>query len=1195
MDYRDDQGKDPSGGGKTAPGLEHGRGKAPPSDPEGLKAFREFWPTSFAVDHRISILVLLLLITVGGMFAYGGIPKESFPELEIPMIAVNTVYPGVSPADMETLVTRPLEEELNTISDLKELTSTSVEGYSSIVAEFETTVDLKTALQNVREKVDLARPELPEDAEEPSILEFNFEDVPIMQVNLAGEYGLVRLKEIGEELQDRLEQIPTVLRVELRGGLEREVKVDVDLAKLQFYGLALQDVIDAVRGENVNIPGGSIDVGSFKYLVRVDGEFEDPSVIGDLVVSTEEGRAIYIRDLAEVEFGFAERESFARLDGNPVVTLDIVKRTGENIIETSDAVKAVIAGMEAELPPSTVVKITSDMSEDIEMMVSSLENNIVSGLLLIVAVLFFFLGVRTSFFVALSIPTSMFLSFILLALLDVSMNMVVLFSLILALGMLVDNAIVVVENTYRFVEEGWDRVTASKKAPAEVAMPVIASTATTVAAFAPLMFWPGIVGEFMGYLPLTLIITLSSSLFVALVIVPVLTSMYLKLDWEPRKPMTRAARRTVLGGSIVFFLVVAAMNWLTALLLALAAAAAYFGHVLVMDRLAHRFQRGGMTWILRTYERQLRWALDHRLLMLAGSAAVLLVTFMAYGRFNVGVEFFPESIPPKQVMVEVEAPVGTRAEFTNAVAERLEEEVMTFDGFRDAESVVATVGGGGGSFMDGGPSGPEAGRVTIQFVDFQDRSTDVFATLAALQADVGKDLAGVEITVDKADEGPPTGAPVNIEIIGEEPEVLKDLSDQLVLTLQNSPVFQKLVGLESDLSDARQELSVAVDREKAALYGLSTSDVGMAIRGAINGTEAAKYRTGNDEYDIIVRLAPEWRQDLNALQDLTVMNEGTQVPLVSVADWEVGEGLGSIRRKDLDRVATVTADVGAGYNSNAVLAEVQGTLGTFQASLPPGYTLRYTGENQEQAEASEFLAGAFGMALALIALILISQFNSVVKPAIILSSVIMSTVGVFFGLMVFKMPFVIIMTGVGVISLAGIVVNNAIILIDYIDILRDRDGMNRREALVQGGKTRFRPVILTASTTALGLVPLAIGLNFDFLGLFRELNPDFYWGGDQAAWWGPMAVAVIVGILFATFLTLVLVPVMYALVDDVTGFFRRLYVAPEEDRARGLPEATRAFPEAIPALEEIPDRAPAPVAMDGPPSLGPPAPLPQGN
>ncbi len=1163
-------------------GPEPGRVGGPPDDPEKLKDYKEFGPTSFAVDHKTSMIVLFVIITLGGLISYDRIPKESFPEIEIPMIAVNTVYPGVSPADIETLITRPIEEELNTIGEIKELTSTSVEGYSSVMAEFETTVDLETALQNVREKVDLARPELPEDAEEPSIMEFNVQEVPIMQVNLSGEYGLVRLKEVGEELQDRLEQISSVLRVELRGGLEREVKVDVDLRKLQFYGLAFGDVIEAIQTENVNIPGGSIDVGDLKYLVRVDGEFEDPAIIEDLIISTSDGRPVYVRDVATVEFGFKERESFARLDGNPVVTLDIIKRTGENIIETSDAVKAAIAEMRPIFPPSTVVKITSDTSEDIDMMVNSLENNIISGLVLIIAVLFFFLGVRTSLFVALSIPTSMFLTFLVLNILDVSMNMIVLFSLILALGMLVDNAIVVVENIYRYMMEGWDRVTAAKKATGEVALPVIAATLTTLAAFAPLMFWPGIIGEFMGYLPLTLIITLSSSLFVAMVIVPTLCALFMRLEDEPRRPVTPWARRASIGGVVLFLLLVAGANWLTAVLFVAVAVAAVTAHVLVMDRVGRWFQESLVPLLLQIYEGQLRWALNHRVIVMGGSVVVLIGTFFVYGILNNGIELFPGGVPPKQVWVDVEGPVGTRAEFTDDLAEELEEEVKGFQGMADAESVVATVGGGGGNFMTGGPGGPEAGRVTIQFVDFQDRAYDAFETLAAMQARVGNDLAGAEITVDVMEEGPPTGAPVNLEIVGEDPEILKELSERAIQILEESPVYPKLVGLETDLDAARPELSVLVDREKAGLYGLSTSQVGFAVRSAINGTEAAKYRTGNDEYDIIVRLAPEWRGELNALEDLTVMNEGVQIPLVSVADWEVNEGLGSIRRRDMDRVATVTSEVASGMNSAAVLAEVRGTLAGFETSLPPGYTTRYTGENEDQAEAAEFLSGAFMAALALIGFILISQFNSVVKPVIILTSVIMSTVGVLAGLMIFRMPFVIIMTGVGVISLAGIVVNNAIVLIDYIDILRDRDGMDRREALVQGGKTRFRPVVLTAATTALGLVPLSIGLNFDFFGLFGSLNPELYWGGDQAAWWGPMAVAVIVGILFATFLTLVLVPVMYSLVDDFTAFFRRYFVHQEEqEEDADAPEEETESVSGVREPREMPEPEPAPVLREG--------------
>jgi len=1118
-------------------------------DPGFLARFKELGVTSFAVDHPTSVVMLLLIVTILGLLSYGSTPKESFPEIEVPFIAVNTQYPGVSPADMESLVTRPMEDELGTISEIKELTSASVEGYSSVVAEFETSVDIEDALGAVREKVDLARPDLPDDVEEPMIVEFDFEEVPIMQVNLSGEYGLVRLKAIGEDLQDRLEQIPEVLRVDLRGGLEREVQVNVDLRKLQFYGLAIGDLIEAIAEENVNTPGGSIDVGQAKYLVRVDGEFDDPAMIEDLVITIRAGRPVYVRDVAEVDFGFAERTSFARLDGSPVVTLDVLKRSGENVINTSRQVRETIAQMSDRFPPSTVVKITGDMSEEIEMMVSSLENNVVSGLVLIVGVLLFFLGLSTSIFVAISIPSSMLLSFIVLKVMGVTMNMVVLFSLILALGMLVDNAIVIVENIYRYREEGWSRALAAKKATGEVAVPVIAATLTTLAAFAPLLFWPGLVGEFMGYLPLTLIVTLASSLFVALVIVPTLCALFMRRSDEPRAPWTPWARWTAIVGAGLTLAIVALINPLTAVLLSVTAVVLWALYTFLLARFAEYFQHELVPLNLRWYENSVRWALRHRLTALGGSFLALFVTIAAFAGFNSGLEFFPEDIPPNQIFADVELPVGTRAEATDAVVRRIETELASVPGLVDIESMVAVTGASGASggaaemTGTGGPTGPDAGRVTVSLVDFQERGFDGFETLEWMEENLGKDVAGAEFTVAKLENGPATGAPVNVEIVGEDPAELQALSDRVLRILRTALVYPKLVGLESDLDAARPELSVRVDRERAALYDLSTAEVGRAIRGAINGIEAAKYRTGSDEYDIIVRLAESYRNELDNLRELTVLtDDGIQIPLSSVADWQVGEGYGTIRRKDQERMATITADVATGLNSNAVLTEVQNTLADFEASeLPPGYTVQYTGQSEDQAEAEAFLSSAFLTALLLIGFILVSQFNSVVKPVIILTSVLLSTAGVFLGLLVFRMPFVIIMTGVGIISLAGIVVNNAIVLIDYIDILREREGMDRREALVQGGLTRFRPVVLTAATTALGLVPLAIGLNFDFFGLYRALQPDLYWGGEQAAWWGPMAVAVIAGILFATFLTLILVPVMYSLVDDVTTFFRRHY------------------------------------------------------
>jgi multidrug efflux pump len=1130
--------------------LEGEKADIPEDDSTFLARFKEFGLTSYAVAHRVSVVILFILVTVAGLMAYRAIPKEAAPQIAIPILVVNTVYPGVSPADIETLVTRPLEDELNTISDVKEMTSTSTEGYSSITVEFETGMDMDVALQKVREKVDLARPEVPSDAEDPVIYEIDTAEMPVMQVNLSGEYGLVRLKEIAEELQDRIEQIPMILRADLSGGLDREVKVEVHLPRIQFYGLALQDVVDAIRNENVNIPGGSIEVGAVNYLVRVDGEFVDPAIIEDLVVDTFDGRPVYVRDVASVDFGFAERTSYARMDGVPVVSLSIVKRAGTNIIEAAEAVKEVIAEMEPAFPATTQVSITGDMSRDIHMMVSSLENNIISGLILILAVLLFFLGVRTAAFVAVAIPTSMLLTFVVLAMLGISMNMVVLFSLILALGMLVDNAIVVVENIYRFVEEGWSPGMAARKATGEVAPPVIAATATTLAAFAPLMFWPGIAGEFMKYLPLTLIITLSSSLFVALVIVPTLCAVLMRPEDAPKRPMTRTARWTLIGLAAALFLGVAAGNWLTAVLLVVTVVGLWALHRFVLERVAKRFQEGLLPWVLQRYEGTLRWALAHRPTVLGLCAVVFAATFALFWQYNHGVEYFPESIPPSQLYVDVEAPVGTRAGFTDRIVERLEEAVRGIQGYDDAESMVATVGGGAGSpdfFGGGGSGGENNGRITLSLVEYQYRGQDSFRTLALMQENLGRDIAGAEIRADAPQEGPPGGPPVNIEVVGDDPLVLRALSDRILEIVRNAPVADRLVGLESDVDEARPELSVRVDREKATLFGLSTLDVGQGVRGAIQGVEAAKYRTGNDEFDIIVRLAEPWRNELSALEELTVVAEGgIQVPLVSVADWEVGEGLGSIRRKDMTRMATISSEVRAGYNQNAVLAEVQETLAGFVTEeLPTGYQLRYTGQLEDQQEAQDFLSMAFLIALALIGFILISQFNSLVKPVIILTSVIMSTVGVLLGLLAFGMPFVIIMTGVGIISLAGIVVNNAIVLIDYIDILRNRDGMNRHEALVQGGMTRFRPVVLTAITTALGLVPLAIGLNFDFFGLYGALAPELYWGGEQAAWWAPMAIAVIVGIIFATFLTLVVVPVMYSVVDDISDWFSRYYLGVE--------------------------------------------------
>ena len=1115
---------------------------------EGHGRYKTFWLTSFAVDHPTSVLVLMASIIIAGLVSYVKVPKEAAPEITIPIVAVNTIYPGVAPEDIETLITRELETELNKISDVKEITSSSVEGFSSVVVEFEAGMDMTEALQLVREKVDIAKPELPPAAEEPMIVEFNIAEFPIMQVNISGDYSLVRLKKVAEDLQDRIEQIPDVLEVSLSGGLEREVQVNVDLAKLKYYRLAFDDVIDAIVEENVTTPGGTIDVGDMKYLVRVPGEFEDTELIENIVIIAPGDRPVYVGDVASVDFGFKERDTYARLDGLSVVTLGVSKRVGKNIIQTADAVREAIEEMRPTFPPSTVVKVTSDQSEDVHHMVSSLENNIVSGLIMVVAVLLFALGIRNASFVGVAIPLSMLLSFSIIQLSGLTMNFVVLFSLILALGMLVDNAIVIVENIYRFRERGYDKKEAAKLATAEVAMPVIAATATTLAAFAPLAFWPGIVGEFMSYLPLTLIITLTSSLFVALVINPTLCSLFMRTEGERGPGLTREMKwaLAVVGG--IAFLTVGVFKPVPASLIVLTGLLIWALHHYVLSPVAHWVQDESLPVTLRYYERVLRWALLHRGRVMFGALASLVVAVVLFGAFSKGVVFFPEDIPPATVFIQVEAPTGTRTDVTNEIALQIEREIQDLPGNEDFESVVTTVGSSSSGDFFGSGSGTHLATIAVNFVDFEYRAHDVFETLERMRNTIGMEIAGAEITVEKPQEGPPTGKPINIEIVGEDSGLLKELGDQIVTQLSRSAIAPKLEGLESDLADARPELTVEVDREKAQLFGLNTRDIGFTVRSAINGIEAGEYRDGEDEYDIVVRLAESDRSDLSSLADLNVVADGgTQVPLLSVAKWSVSESPSGINRKDLDRVVTVSSDVRSDYNGNAVLAEVQTELSDFAAALPSGYDLRYTGQQQEQEESAAFLLGAFFTALLLIAFILISQFDSILKPVIILSSVVLSTVGVLIGLLVFSMPFGIIMSGVGVISLAGIVVNNAIVLIDYIGILRKRDGLTRLESLVRGGLTRFRPVTLTAITTVVGLIPLAVGMNIDFYGMYLRLEPNFYWGGEQATWWGPMAIAVIAGLTFATFLTLILVPVMYSLTDDVADFFERHFTHRRDD------------------------------------------------
>lgn len=1027
--------------------------------------------SNVSIDRRSTILALMLIILITGIYSYIVLPRESTPDITIPVVLVVTPYEGVTSSDIESLITHPIERKLKGLKDVEKMTSVSAEGSSMITIEFVPDVNIDNALQWVRDKVDQAKPDLPKDLEnDPSILEINLSEFPVLMVAISGQPDEQILKLVGEELSDRIEQISGVLDVVLTGGRERQIRVEFDPDRLFAYRISLTEVLAAIRQENVNIPGGSIDIGEGKYLLRIPGEFTDPAEIDNLVLTRRDGRIIYFKDVARIVDSYEDRISYARLNGKQSVSLAIKKRTGANIIQVADQVFAMLEVASQELPPGIELSVTLNQSKDIRRMVSELENNIITGLILVVLVLFLFLGLRNSIFVALAIPFSMLLSFAVLNLLGITLNMVVLFSLILALGMLVDNAIVIVENIYRHMQEGKSSIAAAKAAAAEVGWPVISSTLTTLCAFFPMTFWPGIMGEFMKYLPITLIITLSASLFVALVINPTLCGHFMSLGKQ----------------------------------------------AIVEDE-----QR--LPLILRLYRSTLEFALGHRLLVVSASFMLLIGIVAAYAVLGHGVELFPD-IQPNRAFVEIKAPEGTNLEASNQLALQVEQFAAQES---DVRFVISEVGSSSSDQGGGQSVQSNLSKISLDFLEREERSQDSRNVLDRLRSAIGP-LAGAEFKVEKQEEGPPTGPPVSVEISGQNIDILERLVTDARERIKD---VQGLVDLKDDFSKAKPEIRIDVDREKASLLHLSTAEISEMVKAAISGTKLGVYREGEDEYDIVARMPESRRTSVADIRNLLVpAADGSPVPLSTIADIRLSAGFGSIRHLDQKRVVTITAET-FGRNSNEVLKEVQQRLDGLD--LPAGYLINYSGEQEEQQKASAFLGKAFVGAILLIMLVLITQFNSVLQTLIVMTSVVLSLTGVFLGLMITVTPFGIIMTGIGVISLAGVVVNNAIVLIDYINQLL-REGMDLNAALIRAGLVRFRPVLLTAATTILGLLPMAVGISFNFRTLAWEI------GGESADWWGPMAVAVIFGLAFATLLTLVVVPVLYSLSESARGKFWRV-------------------------------------------------------
>lgn len=1134
-----------------------------------MNSFKEFKLSSLAVNNRTSVYVLTFLVFIIGLMAYQSMPKESFPEIKQPTIYVNTIYPGNSPIDMENLVTRPIEKEINTIKGVKTMKSTSVQDVSVIIAEFELDVDPTEALNDVKEAVDRAKSELPGDLpRDPNVMELDFSEFPVMNINIAGNYPYEQLKHYAEYLEEEIENLPEISEVDISGLQEDEVEISVDKIKMEALEISFRDIESAITGENASMSGGDIQIieGSSinRRSLRIDGEFKAVSDIENVIVKHEFQNIVYLKDIAVVHFGPKEPVSFARLNGKPVLALDVKKKSGENLLNAADKIKKIIEkAKQSQFPSELSVIITNDQSKFTVSMVSNLENSIIMGVLLVVGVLLFFLGLRNSLFVGSAIPLSMLMGIAILNFMGTTLNMMVLFSLILALGMLVDNGIVVVENIYRLRTEGLDNTSASKFGVAEVAMPIISSTATTVAAFLPLLFWKDLMGEFMKFLPITLIIVLSASLFVALVINPVLTADYLTTEHgkksNPRKFFLQNGVLLVLG---ILLHITGVSKLLGGLLIAGVIISLLYRYTLLPG--SEIFMNRMMPAIENFYYRTVRFALRGKnpIWFFIGTFLLMIFSIMFFGASKPEVLFFPDN-EPKMVNVFIEAPLGTDILKTNELTLQLEERVKKAIAPDSAivEATLAQVGEKTADPNEGPQTGssPHKARITVSFLEYDQRVNISDRSTNEVMSNIKKalkDFPAANITIAKDKMGPPVGKPINLEVKGKDYLELIAYVETLKKMMEDANV-PGVDQLKTDLELGKPMLEVSVNRDAARRFGLSTQQIAYEIRSGLLGREISKFKDEEDDYKIQLRFSNDYRYNLNNLLNtkITFRNPAngkiSQVPITSVCDINFNSTYGTVKREDMERVITIFSEVESGYNANEIVAQYKQLMAS--APVKPGYEFKFTGEQEQQSQSTDFMVNALWIAVGLIFLIIVSQFNSVIGPVIIMFSVLFSTIGVFLGFGLFKMPFVILMCGIGIISLAGVVVNNAIVLIDYTNLLRSRkraelgmpeDGRLPNEeilnSIMDAGKTRLRPVLLTAITTVLGLIPLAMGMNINFFTLLTELDPQYYSGGDNADFWGPMAWTVIFGLTFATFLTLVIVPVMYWISDIVVFRFKNL-------------------------------------------------------
>ena len=1136
---------------------------------------KEFGLSSWAINNKTTIYVMMVLIFFLGVSSYFNMPRENFPEIKETKIYISSVFPGNTAEDIEKLITDPLEEKLKTVSNVVEITSTSQEDYSIVIVEFDESISVNQAKQKIKDEVDSQTsgedwPTFNGAKVEPNVFELSMsEEIPILNINISGDYPVYKLKEFGEYLQDEIEDLTEIKKVDIRGAQNKEVEVAVDIYKMMAAQVSFNDIAGAIQNGNMTMSAGNLITSGQRRTIRILGEINTPLELGDFVVKSEKGNSIYLKDIAKISFKDKDKTTYAREFGEEVVMLDVKKRVGKNMVAAATQVYEIVEKAKTTVFPTNLkVTVTNDQSTKTIGQVDDLVNNIIFGVILVVVVLMFFLGFKNAVFVGFAIPMSMFMSLMILNALGYTLNTMILFGLIMGLGMLVDNGIVVVENVYRLMdEEGMNKVEAAKKGIGEIAFPIIISTATTVAAFIPLGLWPGVMGQFMILLPITLSTVLGSSLFVAIFFNSVLVSQYMNIE-DKNMPIKRIIIMTSIMAVLGLLVILYGGAYSALGTLMIFTAIMLWVYRLFLRKWANSFQNKALPRLEKWYEIQLKKALSgwKPYVLVAGTFALLIFAFVGFGKSlesqRTKVEFFPDN-KPNQIIVYIEYPEGTDIEKTNLITKQIEQKVFTvlnsatyMDGDHNflVESTVSQVGEGAGNPQtDGGSAAemPHKGKITASMREFKYRRNEDSEILRQkVQTALVGIYPGVLISVEKDANGPPVGAPINIEIEGNDYKELIETAEQMRDYI-NTKSIAGIDELKIDVNRDKPGMQVIVDRKKAGELGVSSGQVGQQLRNSIFGAKAGVYKEDGEDYDIYVRFKKEDRYNTSAIfnQRITFKDQSSgrtkEIPVSSIAKQTNSSGFSAIKHKDIKRVVTIYSALTPGYtDAAAVVGQIQREMQNFE-NLPNGIKIDYTGQIEEQNKQMKFLVGAFFTGLALIFFILIFQFNSVSKPGIIMLAIFLSFIGVFGGLVITGSSFVIMMTMMGIISLAGIVVNNGVVLLDYAQLLIDRrkieDGIAEDaylpldslfESIVKAGRARLRPVLLTAITTILGLIPLAIGLNINFFSLFSEFNPHIYFGGDNVVFWGPLAWTVIYGLLIATFLTLIVVPILFFLITQ---------------------------------------------------------------